>query len=180
MQANTTQHTKHKTHNNQHELPVRIDSWASWGIQPCECKGKGYQWVGNQVFRLGLRQESIKSIKWGLCPRELRKPLGEFKNRNSSLLTKYCSQTKRYPRRNILTSLPPYPPAALPFPSMAMDRSAVLKTHGVMSSYGPMLGASGQVSRHGSWFLSLKGAKQHTSKNREMDDHWPYVATVWI
>jgi hypothetical protein len=37
------------------------------------------------------------------CPRELQKPLGGFKNRNSSLLTKYCSQTKRYPHRNILT-----------------------------------------------------------------------------
>ncbi len=21
------------------------------GFEPCKCKGKGYQWVGNQVFR---------------------------------------------------------------------------------------------------------------------------------
>jgi hypothetical protein len=30
------------------------------GIKPCEWKGKGYQWVGNRVFRLGSRKELRK------------------------------------------------------------------------------------------------------------------------
>ena len=30
---------------------VRMFDCCLQGIEPCECKGKGYQWVGNQVFR---------------------------------------------------------------------------------------------------------------------------------
>jgi hypothetical protein len=43
---------------------------------------RGHRWVDNQVFRwLGSIKwiKWIKRIKWALCPRELRKPLGEFK-----------------------------------------------------------------------------------------------------
>jgi len=39
-------------------LYVRMSDCCLQGIKPCECKGKGFQWVGNQVFRLGLRKES--------------------------------------------------------------------------------------------------------------------------
>ena len=49
---------------------------------------------------------------------------------------------------------PPCPPVALPSPSMG--RSAAPTTHGVVASYGPMLGACGLVwQRHG-WFLCLE------------------------
>ena len=32
-------------------VSVRMSDCCLQGIEPCECKGKGYQWVGNQVFR---------------------------------------------------------------------------------------------------------------------------------
>jgi len=32
-------------------LGVRMSDCCLQGIKPCECKGKGHQWVGNQVFR---------------------------------------------------------------------------------------------------------------------------------
>ena len=38
-------------------MNVRMSDCCLQGIKPCECKGKGYQWVGNQVFRLGSRKE---------------------------------------------------------------------------------------------------------------------------
>ncbi len=47
------------------------------GIQPCKCKGKGHQWVGNQDIRLGSRKE------WDLWGRDLQKPFEEFKTVNS-------------------------------------------------------------------------------------------------
>ena len=39
---------------------VRMSDCCLQGIEPCECKGKGYQWVGNLVFRLGSRKELRK------------------------------------------------------------------------------------------------------------------------
>ena len=45
---------------------VRMFDCCLQGIKPCECKGKGYQWVGNRVFRLGSRKELRKE-------RDLRK-----------------------------------------------------------------------------------------------------------
>ena len=33
------------------QLIVRMSDCCLQGIEPCECKGKGHQWVGNQVFR---------------------------------------------------------------------------------------------------------------------------------
>ncbi len=33
------------------DVPVIISDCCLQGIKPCEWKGKGYQWVGNQVFR---------------------------------------------------------------------------------------------------------------------------------
>ncbi len=33
------------------QLAVRMSDCCLQGIEPCKCKGKGYQWVGNQVFR---------------------------------------------------------------------------------------------------------------------------------
>jgi len=36
---------------------VRMSDCCLQGIQPCKCKGKGCQWVGNQIFRLGSRKE---------------------------------------------------------------------------------------------------------------------------
>ena len=36
---------------------VKMSGCCLQGIQPCECKRKGYQLVGNQVFRLGSRKE---------------------------------------------------------------------------------------------------------------------------
>jgi predicted Zn-ribbon and HTH transcriptional regulator len=35
---------------------VRMSDCGLQGIQPCECKEKGYQWFDNQVFRLGCQQ----------------------------------------------------------------------------------------------------------------------------
>ncbi len=47
------------------------------GIQPCEWKGNGHQWLGYQVFRwLGLTKEKRRSEISG---RDLQKPFGEFK-----------------------------------------------------------------------------------------------------
>jgi len=40
------------------ETIVRMSDCVQ-GIEPCECKGKGYQLVGNRVFRLG----SIKELR---------------------------------------------------------------------------------------------------------------------
>ena len=42
------------------EIPtVRMSDCCLQGIEPCEWKGKRYQWVGNRVFRLG----SIKELR---------------------------------------------------------------------------------------------------------------------
>jgi hypothetical protein len=32
-------------------MTVRMSDCCLQGIQPCECKGEGHRWVGNQVFR---------------------------------------------------------------------------------------------------------------------------------
>jgi hypothetical protein len=71
------------------------------GIKPCECKGKGYQWVGNQVFRLGSRKELRKESE--ISGRDLQKPFGEFKTINSILLTKYCSHRTEISTKDIVT-----------------------------------------------------------------------------
>ncbi len=41
-------------------VSVRMSDCCLQGVKSCECKGKGYQWVGNRVFRLGLRKELRK------------------------------------------------------------------------------------------------------------------------
>ncbi len=41
-------------------MNVRMSDCCLQGIKPCKCKGKGYQWVGNQVFRLRSRKELRK------------------------------------------------------------------------------------------------------------------------
>jgi hypothetical protein len=76
---------------------VRMSDCCLQGIQPCECKGKGYQWVGNQVFRLGSRKE------WDLWGRDLQKSFGEFKTVNSILLTNYCSHRTEISTNDIVT-----------------------------------------------------------------------------
>jgi hypothetical protein len=39
-------------------ITVRMSDCCLQGIEPCKCKGKGHQWIGNQVFKqLGLRKE---------------------------------------------------------------------------------------------------------------------------
>jgi hypothetical protein len=30
------------------------------GIEPCNCKGNGHQWMGNQVFRLAEEEKKMK------------------------------------------------------------------------------------------------------------------------
>ena len=73
------------------------------GIKPCEWKGKGYQWFGNRVFRLGSRKELRKELD--LLGRDLQKPFGEFKTVNSILLTKYCSHSTEKSTKDIVTVL---------------------------------------------------------------------------
>ena len=67
---------------------VRMSDCCLQGIQSCKWKGKGHQWVGNQVFRLGLRKESIKQIKSEISAGDLRNPFREFKNRKFLLVSK--------------------------------------------------------------------------------------------
>jgi len=73
------------------------------GIKPCECKGKGCQWFGNRVFRLGSRKEKKESEISG---RDLQKPFEEFKTVNSILLTKYCSHHTEISTKDIVTVRP--------------------------------------------------------------------------
>jgi len=68
---------------------------CSQGIKPCECKGKRYQWVGNQVFTLGWEKSWEKSE---ISERDLKKPFGGFKTINSTL----CLNAKS-PTRDILS-----------------------------------------------------------------------------
>jgi hypothetical protein len=42
------------------ETAVIMSDCCLQGIEPCECKGKGYQWFGNRVFRLGSKKELRK------------------------------------------------------------------------------------------------------------------------
>jgi hypothetical protein len=60
-------------------------------------KGKGTNWIGNRVFRLGSRKE------WDLLGRDLQKPFGGFKTVNSILLTKYCSHRTEISTKDIVT-----------------------------------------------------------------------------
>jgi hypothetical protein len=65
------------------------------GIEPCECKGKGHRWIGNQVFRcLESRKEKRSKRRSEISARDLQKPVAEFKIINSLLMTKYCSHQK--------------------------------------------------------------------------------------
>ncbi len=61
---------------------------------------------------------------------------------------------------------PPYPPAALPAISMAIDATA--PALGSATPYGPMQGARGPVWRRDGWMVHLFwGQHETTSKNRE-------------
>ena len=51
-------------------LVVRMSDCCLQGIKPCECKGKGYQWVGNWVFR---RLDQEKRQKSEISERDLQK-----------------------------------------------------------------------------------------------------------
>ena len=99
-------HQSHVVHHVWSSLEMQL-SWLSdcclQGIKPCKCKGKGYQWVGNWVFRLG----SIKELRkeWDLLGRDLQKPFGEFKTVNSILLTKYCSHRTEISTKDIVTAV---------------------------------------------------------------------------
>jgi hypothetical protein len=50
------------------------------GIEPCKCKGKGHQWMGNQVFRLLELRNEMKKKRSEISGRDLQKPFGGFKN----------------------------------------------------------------------------------------------------
>ena len=92
-----------KIYEHTHTGAVRMSDCCLQGIKPCECKGKGYQWVGIQVFRLGSRKELRK--EWDLWGRDLQKPFGEFKTVNSILLTKYCSHRTEISTKDIVTGV---------------------------------------------------------------------------
>ncbi len=68
-------------------LTVAMFDSCLQGTQPCEWKGNGHQWLGNQVFRwLGLTKEKIRSEISG---QDLQKPFGGFKTVNSLQDDKY-------------------------------------------------------------------------------------------
>ena len=64
-------------------------------------------------------------------------------------------KTQQHKTHNNQHEMPsPCPPAALPSPSMG--RSVVPTTHGIVASYGPMLGARGLIWRCHGRFLHLE------------------------
>jgi hypothetical protein len=51
---------------------VRMSDCCLQGIQPCECKGEGHRWVGNQVFKMIKIDKRVRSLEeisknnWGI------------------------------------------------------------------------------------------------------------------
>ncbi len=66
-------------------MPVRMSDCCLQCIQPCKFKRKGHQWIWLVIRSLDL----LKKKRSEISGRDLQKPVGEFKNRNTLQDDKY-------------------------------------------------------------------------------------------